>query len=351
MRRSTIALLAAMLLGACSAPAAVEHTPALPTSVPTTGIQPTAVPPTLAATAALAPTTIPTASAPLAPTSTPYAPGQAGGPTGWLAVTTSYTSETNINLFPVDAGAVAPVTRSKANDYAPAWSPDATKIAFLSDRDGGPGVYITNTTGSTLKRLALGTRDAPITSVSWSPDGTQLVYDRNCTLETVRVDGEGARTLLAPAEGQDACFTSPGYAPDGRQIVFAATIDVNRSAIFTLETASGTVAQLTEYIAEPGSEQSPAFSPDGTQIGFVSKRSGMAFIYLAAADGSNPRRLTRRDAEEFDPTWSPDGAWIAFSSPVQEQSRIFAVSLSGVVVSLDSDEVQTDPAWAPKELP
>ena len=292
MRQPLLVLIGALLLGACSQAAAVEHALILPTSVPPTAIQPTPVPPILAAPVPRAPTAHPTASAQPVATAPPYVPGPAG-PTGWLAVTVGYTSETNIDLFPVDGGATALVTRSKANDYAPAWSPDASQIAFLSDRAGGPGVYVTNTTGSTLKRLALGSQDAPLTSVAWSPDGTQLVYDRNCTLETVRVDGSGARRLLAPAAGQDACFTSPSYAPDGRQIAFAATIDANRSAIFTLDVANGTSTQLTESIGDPGSEQSPAFSPDGSQIAFVSKRTGMAFIYLAAADGSNLRRLTQ----------------------------------------------------------
>lgn len=288
------------------------------------------------------------------------------GPRGIIAVTNRVvgaSSTTDIYLVPVEGGAPRRVTRHPANDEAPAWSPDGTRIAFRSTRDGGPALYITNTEGSLLKRLVSSTPDAPIGGVAWSPDGQTLVYDHNCALKTIDVDGGEPRVLLEPPVGRDVCFREPHYAPDGKTVVFAASIDSARSAIFAISVRGGTPTQLTDSVDGPASERAPVFSPDGAQLAFVSEREGNSHIYIVDARGKNLRRLTTYTIAETDPTWSPDGRWIACTGTLEHGDGIMIFPADKTTTNADEDQIfglpmppiddpafgdYTQPAWKPQ---
>lgn len=79
--------------------------------------------------------------------------------------------------------------------------------------------------------------------------------------------------------------------------------------------SGGGLGRQTRLIAAPaGFLAAPSWSPDGTQLAFVSERDGSSDIWVVNADGSNARNLTRNNAKETTPAWSPDGQWIAFAS-------------------------------------
>ena len=148
---------------------------------------------------------------------------------------------------------------------SPAWSPDGSKIAFGSSRDGGWDIYVINADGSGLRRLT--SHDARDDSPAWSPDGTTIAFtsnrDGDFEIHVMNVDGSGVR-------------------------------------------------RVTDHPAEDGN---PSWSPDGSKIAFTSDRDGGNEIYVINADGSDTRRLTNfPDPEEaIHPTWSPDGNFIAFN--------------------------------------
>jgi len=76
----------------------------------------------------------------------------------------------------------------------------------------------------------------------------------------------------------------------------------------------------------------PQYSPDGTQVAFVSRRAGAPEIWVSDSEGSNPRQLTFLDAvETAHPQWSPDGQWIAFSALERRDFEAFVVSVRGGV--------------------
>jgi dipeptidyl aminopeptidase/acylaminoacyl peptidase len=109
----------------------------------------------------------------------------------------------------------------------------------------------------------------------------------------------------------------PAISPDGRSAVLAVTTydvekDKPESALWIVPTAGGDARQLTQR----GSDASPAFSPDGRWIAFVSKRSDdeERQIYVLPVDGGEARRLTSAPSGAFAPRWLPDSRRVAFVS-------------------------------------
>jgi len=106
--------------------------------------------------------------------------------------------------------------------------------------------------------------------------------------------------------------------PDGRQLIYSlSTSDLARAKrvahIWTMNSDGTSPRQLTS--GEKG-ESSPAYSPDGKWISFVSTKDGGAQLYLLPAGGGEAKRLTNISTGVGDPLWSPDGKWIAFASDV-----------------------------------
>lgn len=111
-------------------------------------------------------------------------------------------------------------------------------------------------------------------------------------------------------------YTSdPQLSPDGTAVayVLSAVDDTHayRTHLFVRSLAEKAAIQLTEGAVR---DSSPRWSPDGSQLCFVSKRSGKSQIWLIGAKGGKPRQLTRCQTGASNPVWSPDGKRIAFSS-------------------------------------
>src|SRR5215469_4064432 len=112
--------------------------------------------------------------------------------------------------------------------------------------------------------------------------------------------------------------------PDGRRVVYAVTrADVeaerDRVALHLLDVETGARRQLT---AGTGSDGSPAWSPDGTLIAFVSDRAGAPQVFVISPDGGEARQVTELEhGVSGGADWSPDGARIAFSAPGRGERR------------------------------
>lgn len=196
------------------------------------------------------------------------------------------------------------LTRHPAVDSAPAVSPDGTRIAFESDRDGNFEIYVMNADGSGVTRL---TNDpARDGAPAWSPDGRRIAFtsDRGnrASADVWIMDADG--TNLQQLTNNLANW-APQFSPDGRSLA----VQVNRDiVIFDLE--SGARRQLT-YSPEDG--MNPTWSPDGSRLAFVTTRGGRVDIYTMRADGTDVDRLVSVDgASAIDPRWSPDGRSISF---------------------------------------
>ena len=140
--------------------------------------------------------------------------------------------------------------------------------------------------------------------------------------------------------------TDPVISPDGRKIVFTAG-DIDAGSASPLWVVSSDGTGLTQLTTDGANDYRPSWSPDGSQIAFVSTRDGNAEIYVMHADGSGQTNLTNDPAHDDNPSWSPDGNTILFDSDRTEcaGTQIFSMTTSGG--SVTPLIAGYNPEWSP----
>lgn len=224
------------------------------------------------------------------------------------------TSQCSSELYVMNAngsGAIR-LTNSANFDNAPAWSPDGTRIAFVSGRDGPAEVYVMNADGSGVATNLSNNPGVPCFGSgicnsgdffpTWSPDGTRIAFDSerdgNRNIYVVNDDGSGLTRLTDDPVNE----ADPDWSIDDK-IAFAATGVGGSSDIFVMNADGSGRTNLTNHA---GSDTDPAWSPDGTLIAFRSDRDGTAQIYVMNADGTGPTNITGNlDVFDFAPAWGP----------------------------------------------
>jgi serine/threonine protein kinase len=191
------------------------------------------------------------------------------------------------------------LTDNDFRDIAPTWSPDGERIAFASNRDSGFEIYTMKVDGTDIRRLTFNNDDD--LSPRWSPDGKHIVYhvDEGNLYTLAMTEPEPQR--LTSGEGADMW---PDWSPDMQFIAYTSTSDqpAGEHAIFTIELATKTIAQLTS-----GSiDDDPAWSPDGTQIAFDSDTDGDGLFDLIVLEiASRVRNTLTSEADNVAPDWQP----------------------------------------------
>jgi len=257
----------------------------------------------------------------------------------------SSTRDGNFEIYSMnsDGTGAARLTNNPAMDAFPAWSPDNTKIAFTSNRDGffNFEIYVMNADGSSPTRL---TTNGKVDGMpAWSPDGKKIAFtskrDGNFEIYVMNTDGTG----LVRLTNNPAIDAKPSWSPDGTKIAFTSNRD-GHFQIYSMNADGTGVARLTNNLS---ADLSPAWSPDGTKIAFASNRDGNFEVYVMNADGTSSVRLTNNPAVDGEPVWSPDGAKIVFSSTRDGNFEIYIMNADGsgqirLTTNLAAD---TSPTW------
>ncbi len=182
-------------------------------------------------------------------------------------------------------------------NFLPVFSPDGKQIAFMSTRDGNSEIYVMNRDGSGVRRI---TDNPAIDSTpTWSPTGTQIAFTSDRTgapqIYVVGADGSGLRRLTFETYADRATWSPAPY----NEIAFAAKTGPGYD-IKILSLQDGTTRQIT---FGDGTNESPAWSPNGRHLAFMSTRAGRSHIFTVDGDGRNVRQITR-DGNNFTPNWS-----------------------------------------------
>lgn len=218
-------------------------------------------------------------------------------------------------IFTINADGSDPqrVTRQElgnsftSSDRMPAWSPDGSRIAFVSDRGDG--------------------------------DDTDIY--------TIKPDGSGLQQVTS-----DPGFEyGPAWSPDGSRLAFARQIDGSQYEIYTIDPDGSNPKRITD---NPASAGAPAWSPDGSRIAFETSRDAddpefpQSEIYTIKLDGSDPQRVTNSEVYDEEPDWSPDGSRLVFISKRDDDPNVYTIDPDGSNLSQVTESgIDLSPVWSP----
>jgi Tol biopolymer transport system component len=270
----------------------------------------------------------------------------------------------SIFVMHADGGHTTRLTSGDFADGSPAWSPDGSTIAFVTDRSPS-GIWVVNADGSNVRPLITAPDFLASGEPAWSPDGRSIAFSAGVkdslnnfigVIEIANADGSHARQLMTNATD----IESPSWSPDGTRMLFVAAPDGIGPHIYEVNIDGTLQRQLTNQL-----DRDPRWSPDGRQITFtnVDTTNFQSSIRVAVMreDGSARRVLTTHDANRK-PAWSPDGRQIAYEEYRRDSStatslsrrRIFRMNADGSdqhAMTPDSAQSQLTTSQAPTWKP
>ena len=290
----------------------------------------------------------------------------------------SDSSRANVWLASVDGKSHRPLLSSKKNYYSIRWSPDGSRLAYLSNEEGKPQLYVRwMDTGQTA--LVTNVTSSP-SNITWSPDGKYIAFTMSVdakekpldvkmpkkpegakwspkfqyiTKARYQADGKGVldpaytHIFIVPSDGGTARQLTSGnyhhngrlsFAPNGEKIYFSANRSDNweyepvEADIFSVD-MTGNIEQLTQ---DKGRESSPVVSPDGKYIAYAYRDDEKvmyknSYLYVMNSDGSEQRNITKDIDNSVSNFHWKDNKRIYFQQSVRGLAQVDVASLAGSV--------------------
>jgi len=262
-------------------------------------------------------------------------------------------------LLDVTTGRVRALTSDLAYNLDGAWSPDGSRIAFQSSRDGRDDIYVMDLRSGAVRRLTdgRGFNEYP----DWSPDGRRILFtsSRDGVFDPAG-SGYYRDIYVMQADGSDShrlsrhegIFGGAAWNPDGHSLVFAASHGDGWD-VFTMQADGSSIEQVSNFGPSGGGANYPRWSPDGSRVlyfGRVAKAAPL-LIYWQSAGQQPAHPVTVAKAGQYDlyPDWSRDGKWIVFERTGPRGSQLFAVRPDGTGLSqlTDGPGQKVLPRWRP----
>ena len=283
----------------------------------------------------------------------------------WVAYVVSETNweenayETEIWLANVTTGEKFQLTNSKKSNNSPVWAPDGKTLAFLSTRDDKSQIYLINPQGGEAK--AFTKFETGVSYFEFTPDGKSIVFaatvpdskaykervEKYSDYEVVHEDYKMTHLYSSPVSDTTSKLPTPkaltkgvdfsvgnfSISPDGKKIAFDATknpdlINSHTADIYVLTLADSTTCKI---VSLRGPDNNPVWSPDGSQIAFVTANEDEFFFYAnrliatVPAGGGTPTVLSQGfDENAHLLSWSPEGIW--FSGFQKTSSHLFLLT-------------------------
>jgi Tol biopolymer transport system component len=231
--------------------------------------------------------------------------------------------------------------------------PEGGQIAYVSGKDGDLDIYLRDLARGLTFNLTRTPENE--TQPDWSPDGSQIVFSLsrqdNIDLYILQVNcPDFFSTCSVPLRRLTSEFggdTDPAWSPDGSQIVYMSD-EFGNNEIMVIDVTGNVVQRLTD---NERLDANPAWSPDGSQIVFSSDRDTQwnTDLYLMDANGNNVRSMQQTPDNEFLAAWSPDGLRLAFGSskPTSYQLTILDTDSGTITPLLDDQGYDDTPSWSP----
>lgn len=247
-------------------------------------------------------------------------------------------NEQRLWMISTRGGDPIPMTAEGVSSSHVRWSPDAKYLAFLSSRNAGKSqVWLLNRLGGEAVRLTETVQG--VNDFEWSPDSSRLVLilqDPKPEDAEAAKEKDKEKTAAKPK-------TSPPFVIDRLQFKedTVGYLDRRRTHLYVFDVASKKVTQITSGDYD---DNEPAWSPDGHSLAFTSNRSTPdpdrnynTDIWVVAADnadkGAHLTQVTTNPGADRSPAWSPDGKWIAFVSQTDVKAMIYATHHLAIVSS------------------
>jgi TolB protein len=226
-----------------------------------------------------------------------------------LLVTSVRTGDTEVFIGDPTSGDMFNVSRSPSSeDRYPCWSPDGKRVAFISDRDKTPNLFVMDADGNNVKRLVRSSSVCYMPSWQRTPDGERIVFGMHGDkpeMASVKPDGSDLQML---GEGHD-----PALSPDGKLICYTGHPPEGGVTVYVMQWDGSEKRRVVPTKSDVGATF-PNWSPDSKEIVYSFPVGQALELFISGVDGTGNRQLTKfGGASVATPSaWSPDGKWISF---------------------------------------
>ena len=247
----------------------------------------------------------------------------------------------DIYVMPITGGAAQPVASGMAYEMQPRFSPDGSKIAFTSDRDGGDNIWIMNADGSD-KRQVTKEKFRLLNNPTWSADGNYIAARKHFTTQRSLGVGEvwlyhiaggsGVPLVKKPSDAHQKELGEPMFSADGDYLYYSQNITPGSTFIyaqdsntdlFNIKRYEMATGEIETAVSGHGGSVRPAPSPDGRYMAFVRRERMESKLYLKDLRSGQERKIydgLDRDLQEIwaihgiypNMDWTPDSKSIVF---------------------------------------